>query len=115
MTLSEPQAHCSQIQDGGISVAAILNFKGNVWVLCIFLEIPNFLSDEECDHIVRLAESKQFISSVARGGLQSMSDFEIPDIRSKNRCLWHVVESEVAKMALKGLSHGIELFWASTN
>jgi len=50
-----------------------------------FLEIPNFLSNEECDHIIRLAESKQFISSVARGGLQSMSDFEIPEMRSKNQ------------------------------
>lgn len=50
-----------------------------------FLEIPNFLSNKECDHIIRLAESKQFISSVARGGLQSMSDFEIPEIRSKNQ------------------------------
>ncbi|KAL9974815.1 hypothetical protein ACROYT_G011902 [Oculina patagonica] len=48
----------------------------------LLFEIPNFLSDEECDHLIRLAESKQFIASVARGGLQSMSEFEVPDIRS---------------------------------
>lgn len=58
-----------------------------VFSTSFFSEIPNFLSDEECDHIIRLAESKQFITSVARGGLQSMSDFEIPDIRSKNQLL----------------------------
>lgn len=70
-------------------MAAILNLnvKGDAYVFCTFLEIPNFLSVEECDHIVRLAESKQFITSVARGGLQSISDFDIPDIRSKYRCL----------------------------
>ena len=70
-------------------MAAILNLnvKGDAYVFCTFLEIPNFLSDEECDHIVRLAESKQFITSVARGGLQSISDFDIHDIRSKYRCL----------------------------
>jgi len=48
----------------------------------LLFEIPNFLSDQECDHIIRLAESKHFITSVARGGLQSTSDFDIPDIRN---------------------------------
>ena len=98
---------------GGLCTFAILNLNVNVEVevssifyllinlftylfiyLFIYLfylffcvEIPNFLSDNECDHIIRLAESKQFITSVARGGLQSKSDFAIPDIRSKNRFL----------------------------
>lgn len=45
-------------------------------------EIPNFLSDEECDHIVHLAEKTGLISSFARGGLQSPEEFRIPDIRN---------------------------------
>jgi len=45
-------------------------------------EIPNFLSDEECEHIIHLAEKTGLISSVARGGLQSPSEFTVPDIRS---------------------------------
>lgn len=49
-----------------------------------FQEIPNFLSDEECDHIIHLAQNTGLISSVARGGLQSIEEFTIPDIRSKN-------------------------------
>ena len=49
-----------------------------------FQEIPNFLSDEECDHIIHLAQNTGLISSVARGGLQSLEEFTIPDIRSKN-------------------------------
>ncbi|XP_068679514.1 transmembrane prolyl 4-hydroxylase-like isoform X2 [Montipora foliosa] len=44
-------------------------------------EIPNFLSDEECDHIVQLAKGAGLISSVARGGLQSNEEFRIPAIR----------------------------------
>ena len=83
-------------------MSAILNFNVKVeaevfsiffvlFFFFFFAEIPNFLSDEECDHIMRLAESKQFITSVARGGLQSMSDFEIPEIRSKNRFLCNVI------------------------
>ena len=66
-----------------------------------FSEIPNFLSDEECDHIIRLAESKRFISSVARGGLQSMSDFEIPEIRSKYRLYLFTLLLEGTKVKTK--------------
>ena len=105
MTLPESQAPCSQIQDGGIWAAAVnvevvvlsIFYLFVCLFVCLFIylfiylfiiaEIPNFLSDQECDHIIRLAESKHFITSVARGGLQSTSDFEIPDIRSKNRFL----------------------------
>ena len=49
-----------------------------------FSEIPNFLSEEECDRMIHLAESKQFVTSTARGGLQSISEFDIPNIRSKS-------------------------------
>lgn len=48
-------------------------------------EIPNFLSEEECGHMVNLAERERFVTSTAKGGLQSWSEFEIPDIRSKIR------------------------------
>lgn len=70
-------------------------------IFFFFSEIPNFLSDEECDHIIRLAESKQFISSVARGGLQSMSDFEIPEIRSKNQLYLFALSLECKKAKTK--------------
>lgn len=50
-----------------------------------FPEIPNFLSEEECGHMVNLAERERFVTSTAKGGLQSWSEFEIPDIRSKIR------------------------------
>ena len=32
-------------------------------------EIPNFLSEEECNHIISLANEKELVKSVARGGL----------------------------------------------
>ena len=50
-----------------------------------FPEIPNFLSEEECGHMINLAERERFVTSTAKGGLQSWSEFEIPDIRSKIR------------------------------
>ena len=50
-----------------------------------FPEIPNFLSEEECGHMVNLAERERFVTSTAKGGLQSWSEFEIPDIRSKSQ------------------------------
>ncbi|PFX31383.1 Transmembrane prolyl 4-hydroxylase [Stylophora pistillata] len=48
----------------------------------LLFEIPNFLSDEECDHMIDLAERERFVTSTAKGGLQSWSEFEIPDIRN---------------------------------
>lgn len=32
-------------------------------------EIPNFLSEEECNHVISLANEKELVKSVARGGL----------------------------------------------
>ncbi|RMX59580.1 hypothetical protein pdam_00003643, partial [Pocillopora damicornis] len=48
----------------------------------LLFEIPNFLSEEECGHMVNLAERERFVTSTAKGGLQSWSEFEIPDIRN---------------------------------
>ena len=80
-----------EVVDFGIFIQLFICLFVYSFTFLFIAEIPNFLSDEECDHIIRLAESKQFITSVARGGLQSMSEFEIPDIRSKSRFLCIVI------------------------
>ena len=48
-----------------------------------FLEIPHFLTNEECDYIIWRAEEKGLISSIARGGLTKREDLEIPEVESK--------------------------------
>lgn len=35
----------------------------------LLFEIPNFLSEEECNHVISLANEKELVKSVARGGL----------------------------------------------
>jgi len=41
-----------------------------------FLEIPNFLSEEECDHIISLASENELIKSVAKGGLTEIDTWK---------------------------------------
>lgn len=45
-------------------------------------EIPNFLTGEECDYVIKLAEENGLISSIARGGLTTKKDLEVPDVES---------------------------------
>lgn len=47
------------------------------------LEIPHFLTSEECDYIIKLAEENGLISSIARGGLTTKKDLEVPKVESK--------------------------------
>lgn len=39
-------------------------------------EIPGFLSDEECDHLISKAEDEGMRSSIARGGLTKLDKWE---------------------------------------
>ena len=52
-------------------------------------EIPHFLTNEECDYIIKLAEQNGLESSIARGGLTPKKDFEVPKVESKYvaRCM----------------------------
>ena len=46
-------------------------------------EIPHFLTNEECDYIIKLAEQNGLESSIARGGLTTKKDLEVPKVESK--------------------------------
>lgn len=46
-------------------------------------EIPHFLTNEECDYIIKVAENNGLISSIARGGLTTKKDLEVPKVESK--------------------------------
>ena len=46
-------------------------------------EIPHFLTNEECDYIIKLAEQNGLESSIARGGLTPKKDLEVPNVESK--------------------------------
>ena len=47
-----------------------------------FTEIPNFLTSQECDYVIKLAEENGLISSIARGGLTTKKDLEVPVVES---------------------------------
>lgn len=51
-------------------------------VVFYFTEIPNFLTSEECDYVIKLAEENGLISSIARGGLTTKKDLEVPIVES---------------------------------
>lgn len=46
-------------------------------------EIPHFLTNEECDYIIKVAENHGLESSIARGGLTTEKDLEIPKVESR--------------------------------
>ena len=46
-------------------------------------EIPHFLTNEECDYVIKLAEENGLISSITRGGLTTKKDLEVPEVESK--------------------------------
>jgi len=46
-------------------------------------EIPHFLTNEECDYVVKLAEENGLISSITRGGLTTKKDLEVPKVESR--------------------------------
>lgn len=41
-----------------------------------FLEIPNFLSEDECDYIITLASENELMNSVAKGGLTEADNWK---------------------------------------
>ena len=41
-----------------------------------FLEIPNFLSEDECDYIITLASENELMNSVAKGGLTEVDNWK---------------------------------------
>ena len=45
-------------------------------VLFFFLEIPNFLSEDECDYIITLASENELMNSVAKGGLTEADNWK---------------------------------------
>ena len=54
----------------------------NSAIVFFFTEIPNFLMSEECDYVIKLAEENGLISSIARGGLTTKKDLEVPVVES---------------------------------
>ena len=56
--------------------------KQTVLLCFFFTEIPNFLMSEECDYVIKLAEENGLISSIARGGLTTKKDLEVPVVES---------------------------------
>ena len=46
-----------------------IDFLIEIKILHSVSEIPNFLSEEECDHIISLASENELFKSVAKGGL----------------------------------------------
>ncbi|XP_078365043.1 transmembrane prolyl 4-hydroxylase-like [Oculina patagonica] len=48
----------------------------------LLFEIPHFLTNEECDYIIKVAENHGLVSSIARGGLTTEKDLEIPKVES---------------------------------
>ena len=44
--------------------------------LIFFLEIPNFLSEDECDYIITLASENELMNSVAKGGLTEVDNWK---------------------------------------
>ena len=54
-----------------------------LFFFCFLSEIPQFLTNEECDYIIKLAEDNGLVSSITRGGLTTEKDLEIPKIERK--------------------------------
>ncbi|PFX31381.1 Transmembrane prolyl 4-hydroxylase [Stylophora pistillata] len=52
----------------------------------LLFEIPNFLSEEECDHIISLADEKELVKSVAKGGLTESDTWKHDPNRNKSHC-----------------------------
>lgn len=40
------------------------------------------MTSEECDYVIKLAEENGLISSIARGGLTTKKDLEVPIVES---------------------------------
>lgn len=58
-------------------------------------EIPHFLTNDECDYIIKLAEQNGLESSIARGGLTPKKDLEVPKVESKYVATCMLITSHV--------------------
>ena len=55
----------------------ILNSRKFMSTISIFLtEIPDFLSDEECDYLIAKADEEGMRTSIARGGLTELDHWK---------------------------------------
>ena len=50
--------------------------------MCVIAEVPNFLSDAECQFLIDLAKRQKLEESKAIGGLQKTEDFKKRESKS---------------------------------